>query len=197
MVYRERHCDDLNVVSQALREERSQWSVDEPAHQNGLFRRSSASLHEAAGDLSDGVLSLFVVANERQEVEIAGVFGHRCDAQDDGFAHAEENGAACLLSNATRLEGERLSAHLKFVVVNHFSVSCAAQIRVAVRNPSVLTAQCRVPQNQAVNGQRSGESRTGSIADEKRHSGLNQRSGARQDPHGSPVQTQKGLVQCA
>ncbi len=56
------------------------------------------------------------------------VFGHRCDAQDDGFAHSKENCAAGLLSHATCLEVELLSAYLEFECVYHL---CSVKINGA------------------------------------------------------------------
>ncbi len=116
----ERHRDDLHVVAHALRKERANGSVDQSAGQDRPITRTAAALDEAAWDFPDGVFALFVIADERKKVDaFASRLAHRGGAEQDGFAHAEQDRAARLTSYAARFEAEGLAPNFESVGVNH------------------------------------------------------------------------------
>ncbi len=136
LVDSEGHGDDLDVVAKALREQRSQGSVDEPAGEYRLLGRASAALDEAAGDLADRVLALFVVAGQGKKIDaLARVLGHGGDAEHDGFAHSEENGAAGLFGDAARFDAEGFAPNFEGVGLYHMGKppSLSGRVRPAPR----------------------------------------------------------------
>jgi len=77
LVDRERHRDHLNVVAKSLGEQWTKGAIDQSRRENGLFRRATAALDEAAGDLAHRILALFIVADQGKKIDaLSGVFGH-------------------------------------------------------------------------------------------------------------------------
>ncbi len=103
---RQRHGDHLDFVAHPLGEQRAQRPVDQAGRQDRLFAGAAAALDEAAGDLADGVLALFVVAGEGEEVQPGAYLGvHGGRGQDDGVAAADQDRPVGLLGEAAGLEG--------------------------------------------------------------------------------------------
>ena len=102
--------DDLGLVAEALREQRTDRPVDLPAREDLLFAGTALALDKAAGDAAAGVGDLAVLDGEREEVDA--FFGsgeplrwpelrcHRCD----------ECGAGGLLGHAAGFKFDVLAA---------------------------------------------------------------------------------------
>ena len=68
LVRRDREHDQLDLVAEALGEERAKRAVDQPGGEDLLLGRTPLALEEAAGDAPAGVGSLAVVDAEGEEV---------------------------------------------------------------------------------------------------------------------------------
>ncbi len=103
--------DDLDIVVEAVREQRPQRPVDEARRQRLLLRRAPLALEEAAGDLACGVGLFLVIDGQRKEI-LAGLRRTRRDAGDqhDGIAQARHDGAACLAGYFTGFQRQRVTA---------------------------------------------------------------------------------------
>ena len=69
LISRQHGGDHLNVVSEALWEQRSDRTVDQARCQDRALTRPSFPLEETAGDLPGGVHALLDVDGEREEVD--------------------------------------------------------------------------------------------------------------------------------
>ena len=107
LVSAEDGADDVDLVTEALRERRTQRSVDEPAGQDGLVGRLSVTTEERAGDLACGVGALFNVDGQGEEVRsFTNASGSGGSHQDDGVAHATDNRSIGELSEFPRLKAQ-------------------------------------------------------------------------------------------
>ena len=103
--------DDLDLVVEAVGEQRADRPVDQAAGQHLLLGRAALALEEAAGDLARGVGLLLVVDGEREEV-LAGLrfaAGHGGD-EHDGVVEARHHGAAGLAGDFTGFERQGVTA---------------------------------------------------------------------------------------
>ena len=105
VVHRERDADQLRLVAPVLGEQRAQRAVDHARGERRLGARAALALEERAGDLARGVHALLDVDREGQEVRVAEV-AHGRGAEDHGVALTDDDGAACLLGELARLEGD-------------------------------------------------------------------------------------------
>ncbi len=82
------------VVAVAVGEVGTQRTVNEAARQDGLLRSASFTAEERAGDLADGVHTLFDVHGQGEEVG-ARAQPRRCGCGDEDFgvSNAHRNGA--------------------------------------------------------------------------------------------------------
>ncbi|CDD04939.1 putative uncharacterized protein [Ruminococcus sp. CAG:382] len=93
-VDRHDHERENNVVSEVLREQRTNRSVDNTAGEYRFFGGASLSLEERAGYLADRIKSLFVIDGKREEVDaVSGSGGCGCVCEYNGFAVAYKAGA--------------------------------------------------------------------------------------------------------
>jgi hypothetical protein len=101
----DRHGDrhELGLAVPALREERSQRTVDHARGERGLLARPPLALEEAAGDLARGVHALLDVHRERQEVDVARVSGRR-GGEHHGVSRGDDHGSARLLGELAGLD---------------------------------------------------------------------------------------------
>ena len=101
--------DDLDVVAEALREQRADRAVNQTCAEDGVARRTSLALDKASRDLACRIHLLFVVNRQREEV--------------DAFARLSrgrgrhEHGAVGLLRELSVLDDERAACefHLKAI----------------------------------------------------------------------------------
>src|SRR5205814_3653165 len=79
--------NDLNVVEETIREQRTNRAIDETRGQRLLLGRSTFTLEESAGDTTRSVRLLNVVDRQREEVasRLRGFLSDGCD-EDDGVA---------------------------------------------------------------------------------------------------------------
>ena len=75
--------DHLDVIAEALGEERTQRTVREAHGQDGRLGRARLALDESARDLASGVHPLFVVDGEREEVDALARFLARDRGRED------------------------------------------------------------------------------------------------------------------
>ena len=117
----QRRGDDVDLVHEALGEQRPDGAVDLAGAEDRLLARTRLALDEAAGDLAGGVVPLLHVDGEGEEVlPLAHVFAHDCADEDDRVATAHQHGAVGLLGEATGLEGDRLTPDFYFNRVHLF-----------------------------------------------------------------------------
>ena len=113
--------DDLDVVAEALREQRANRAVDQARAEDGVARRAALTLDEAPRDLACCIHLLFVVDRQREEVHAFARLS-RCRGRDehDGVAVAHEHGAVGLLRELSVLDDERAACefHLKAIHKN-------------------------------------------------------------------------------
>ena len=104
--------DDLHLIAQGVREQRTQRTVDDAAGENGLGARAALTAEERARDLAGGIHLLFHVDGQREEVVVllrAGTGGggrqnHRIIIKIGG------DGTIRLLGETTGLEAQRALA---------------------------------------------------------------------------------------
>ena len=98
--------DDLNFVEEAVREERTNRTVDKTRGERFLFGGTAFALEEAPGDLAGGV-GLFDVVDRKGEEVLTGLgFLLRDDRREHNrVAHLADDGARSLAGDFTR--GER------------------------------------------------------------------------------------------
>ena len=104
--------DNLHFVAQSVREQRTQWTIDDAAGQDGFGARAAFTTEERARDLAGGVHLLFDVHGQREEVVVllrAGAGGggrqnHRIIVKIGG------DGTIRLLGETTGLEAQRALA---------------------------------------------------------------------------------------
>ena len=114
--------DHLDLVAEALREQRADRAVDEAGGEDLLLGGPALALEKATRDLAGGEGLLLVVDRQREEV-LPGLRGADADggAEDDGVAVAGEHGAVGLAGHLAGLEHEGASAPLDFLaeVIEH------------------------------------------------------------------------------
>ena len=98
--------DDLDLVAQALDEAGAQRAVDEAGGQDGLGAGAAFAAEEGTGDAARGVLTLFDVNGQREEVELVlGVLAHRGGGQNGGgIIQVGQGGAGGLLGETAGFE---------------------------------------------------------------------------------------------
>ena len=98
--------NDLDLVTQALDEAGAQRAVDEAGGQDGLGARAAFAAEEGTGDATRGVLTLFNIDGQREEVELVlGVLAHRGGGQNGGgIVQVGQGGAGGLLGETAGFE---------------------------------------------------------------------------------------------
>ena len=125
-VRRKRGRDDLDVLAEALGEERSKRAVRLAHGEDAIVARPAFTAGEAAGDLAHGVEALFVVNRQGEEIESLPGVRHTGGDEDDSVAEADGDGAVGLLCKDAVLDGEGLAPDFEFVspgFVHYLSVS--------------------------------------------------------------------------
>ena len=110
--------DDLDVVAEALREQRADWAVNQASAEDGVARRASLTLDEASRNLACRIHLLFIVDRQREEVDAFARLSRGCGRDEhDGIAIAHEDGAVGLLRELSVLDDERAACefHLKAI----------------------------------------------------------------------------------
>ena len=96
---------DLHFVVEAIREERTDRTIDQTRGQRFLFGRTTLTLEEAARDATGSVGLLLIVDRQRKEVTARSrLLGSDCGAQHDGIAERGHDGCGGLTSHLARLE---------------------------------------------------------------------------------------------
>ena len=107
--------DDLDLVAEALGEERAQAAVGQAHGEDAIGGGAPFATGEAAGDLADGVEALFVIDGEGEEVDTLTGVGHTGRDEDDGIALAHGHGAVGEAGEGAVLDEQGLAADLDFV----------------------------------------------------------------------------------
>ena len=124
--------DDLDLVAEAVGEQRADRAVDQAGFQDLVLGRAAFALEEAAGDLAGGERLFLVVDGEREEV-LAGLGGLHADggAQHDGVAVAGHDGAIGLAGDLAGFQDQLAAAPVEFLaeVIEHSNVLTDARHR--------------------------------------------------------------------
>ena len=114
--------DDLDLVAEALGEQRADRPVDQAADQHLLLGRPAFALEEAAGDLAGGEGLFLVVDGQREEI-LAGLGAAHADrgAEHDRVAIAGHDGAIGLAGDLAGFQDELAPAPVEFLaeIVEH------------------------------------------------------------------------------
>ncbi len=104
-VHRKHGRDDLHFVLELFGEQRTHRTIDETRGERLLLGRTAFALEEAARNAAGRVELFLIVDGEREEVLPFARFG-RGDGgdEDNGAAHADDDGAACLARDFARFE---------------------------------------------------------------------------------------------
>src|SRR5439155_27320965 len=109
-----RRDDDLDVVPEALRPQRSDRAVDETSGEDALLGGAALTSRERTGDLARRVEALLEVDGEREEVDTGpDRLRDRARCEDDCVAIANRHRAAGLLRVSTGLECEWLAVDVR------------------------------------------------------------------------------------
>ena len=113
------------VVTEILREKRTDRSVDNAGSKNSLFGRFALAFEVTAGDLARGIHSFVEVDGKRQEVyTVSRLCACGSAAENSRFAVFDENRAVCKACHFTRFDYKRASCKCvieRFVVFElHF-----------------------------------------------------------------------------
>ena len=101
LIYGHNVCNDSNVISVILGEQRTQRSVDTSCCQNRLFGGSALSFDKAAGNFTNGIQSFFVINAQREEINpFSGLIGCSCSYQNGCIAVTHQACAVCLLCHS-------------------------------------------------------------------------------------------------
>ena len=111
-VDRKNRRDDLNVVAEAVGEERANWSVDLPRADHGMLGGTSFALDVSSRNFSGGVHLLFKIAGQWKKVDAFTRFlGGGDGAEHDVLiAITNQRGAVCLLRQFAGFDGHRAPA---------------------------------------------------------------------------------------
>ena len=103
--------NDLNLVQESFREQRTDRTIDQMRGERLLFGWTAFTLEEAAGDATRGISLLDVVYGQRKEVlvGIGLLAGNRGD-ENDGVAHRDEHGAVGLTRQLPRFDRDLMLA---------------------------------------------------------------------------------------
>ena len=102
----------LDLVQEALGEERADRTVDHAHGEDFLLRRRAFALAEAAREAADRGVLLAVVAGQREEVDARARIGAHGGGEHHGLAEGAHDGAAGQLGHLAGLELEGASADL-------------------------------------------------------------------------------------
>ena len=118
MVYAEIISHDVDVMTVCLREERTDWTVDEAGKKGCRFRRFAFAFDEAARNLADGVHLFFIIDGEREKVCVfTRFFRARSRDENGSVAITDQCGTAGLLSQFTDFNYQPAAGeiHLEFL----------------------------------------------------------------------------------
>jgi len=113
-IQRHNRRDDLDLVLEALREQRADRPVDEAANQRLFFTGTPFALEKPARDLAGCVGLFLVVDGQREEVSarVCRLAANR-GYEYDGFRHVYENGTVCLARYGPGFQGDNVLAVLE------------------------------------------------------------------------------------
>ena len=124
-VVTENSCDNLNVVSESVREERANRSVNQTTSQNSAGLRATFPFHESAGNFARRIHFFFAVNRQREKIYSFLRFcrnGRR--HQYRSISVSNEHGTVCLFRHFSVFDNQFSSAEFNFKTIHIFSSSC-------------------------------------------------------------------------
>ncbi len=103
--------DDVDLMTEAVRERRAKGTVDQPGVEDALLTGSPLAPEETTRDLAGGIHPLLHVNRQRKEVSASGV-RRRAGGEDRGLADRSEDRSSGLSGQTTGLEAEYLVSDL-------------------------------------------------------------------------------------
>ena len=101
----------MSLIAEAVRKERTDGTVNLAACQDFFFAGPAFTLDEASGDAAAGISVLTVIDCEGEKINaFPGIGRGDSSGQNDGFAGGDQCGARGLLSHASGLKDQPLSA---------------------------------------------------------------------------------------
>ena len=129
--------DHLNLVLEALDEQRPDRTVDQARGQGLFLRRGAFPAREAAGDLAGGVEFFLVVHGQGEEVLTGlGRFGVDGGGEDHGLAVGGEDRAVGLARDAAGFEGQLAAAPFEGFTSDVEHVGCFSFLDICVARAS-------------------------------------------------------------
>src|SRR5579875_242214 len=111
VIYRQRHCDQLSLVTPALGEERADRTVDHAGGESCLLAGPTLALEKGAGNPPGGVHALLDIYGEGEEVRVTEV-SDDSGAQHHRVARAYYNSTGGLLGQLSGLERDLVTGDL-------------------------------------------------------------------------------------
>ena len=93
---------ERHIVPVILRKQRTHRAVNDAVCQNRIFGGLALTLHEAAGNLADGILTLIVFDGKRKEVDaLSRLFRSGCRGEHNGIAVVHQHSAVRLCAHSS------------------------------------------------------------------------------------------------
>ncbi len=113
-IHRHDRGDDLGLVAEALRKQRTDRPIDQARGQSFLLGGTPLTLEESTGNAAAGVELFLIVDGERKEIEpLAQALVDHGGNQYHRVGHPHQNGATGLTGDLARLQRDRMVAELE------------------------------------------------------------------------------------
>ena len=118
-VHRHHGRNDLDLVGEAIGEQRTDGAIDQARGQGLLLRGPALTLEEPARHLARGVGSFLVIDGQGEEglarIRLAATYGGN---QDNGIGHVDPDRTGGLACDLARLEPDRMIPVLEFLAMD-------------------------------------------------------------------------------
>src|ERR1051326_3524815 len=114
------HGDDLSLVEEPLRKQRTDGAIDQAAGQNLFFGGTALTFDQAARDFAGGVGIFTIIDGEREESGSRfGLVGHASGDEDDRVPGANDNSAVRLFGHFSSFQADFAASQINFNDMQH------------------------------------------------------------------------------
>ena len=115
------HGDDLRLIHEPVREQRTNGTIDQAAGENFFFGGTPLAFDKPARNLSGGVSVFPIIYREREKSGPGfGLIGHTGGDQHNGITRTNDDRAVRLFGHLTRFQGNLTATQVNFNCVRHF-----------------------------------------------------------------------------